>query len=312
MGIEQELANIAPERETLLTVGVFDGVHAGHRYLIKRLNQQAQEKGLLSAVVTFNPHPQSVLQPHKQLPWLSGLEDRISSLRELGVGLVAVLSFTPEVAQLSAPDFVALLKKYLKMHGLIIGPDFALGKKREGDANLLSLLGQEMGFNMQVVPPFTVNGEIVSSSLIRQALVQGDMMKVERLMGRYFTLSAKVISTDKRGQVLGFPTANLDVKPAQALPNNGVYGTITHVDSKQFASATNIGIRPTFREGEKWVETHLLNYGGNLYGKEIKVEFVQKLREELCFTSPEELRAQIGKDIREVEALSKAKGLLKI
>ncbi len=304
MGIEQELVNIAPERETLLTVGVFDGIHAGHRYLIKRLNQRAQERGLLSGVVTFNPHPQSVLHLHSPLPWLSSLEDRIKSLRELGVGLVAVLSFTPEVAQLSAREFVALLKKYLKMNSLIIGPDFALGRKREGDANLLGSLGQEMGFNMEVMCPFTVNGEIVSSSLIRQALAQGDMMKVERLMGRYFTLSAKVISTDKRGRVLGFPTANLDIKPGQALPNNGVYGTITGVDGKQFASATNIGTRPTFGDSEKTVETHLLAYEGDLYGKELEVKFICKLRDEKRFASPEELKIQIEEDVEKVRTIA--------
>ena len=304
MGIEQELVNITPERETLLTVGVFDGVHAGHRYLIKRLNQRAQENGLLSGVVTFNPHPQSVIHPHSRLPWLSSLEDRIKSLRELGVGLVAVLSFTPEVAQLSAREFVALLKKYLKMNGLIIGPDFTLGRKREGDANLLGSLGQEMGFNMEVVSPFTVNGEIVSSSLIRQALAQGDMVKIERLMGRYFALSAKVISTDKRGQILGFPTANLDIKPGQTLPNNGVYGTITRVEDKQFASATNIGTRPTFGNNEKTVETHLLDYEGDLYGKELQVKFICKLRDEKCFASAEELKAQIEEDIKKVRAIA--------
>jgi len=304
MGIEQELANITPERETLLTVGVFDGIHAGHRYLIKTLNQRAQENGLLSGVVTFNPHPQSVLHPHSRLPWLSSLEDRIKSLRELGVGLVAMLSFTPEVAQLSAREFVVLLKKYLKMNGLIIGPDFALGRKREGDANLLGSLGREMGFNMEVVSPFTVNGEIVSSSLIRQALAQGDMMKVERLMGHYFTLSAKVISTDKRGQVLGFPTANLDIKPGQALPNNGVYGTITRVDGKQFASATNIGTRPTFGDSGKTVETHLLDYEGDLYGKELEVKFICKLRDEKRFASPEELKTQIEEDIEKVRTIA--------
>jgi len=303
MGIEQELVNIAPERETLLTVGVFDGVHAGHRYLIKRLNQQAQENGLLSGVVTFNPHPQSALHPHSRLPWLSSLEDRIKSLRELGVGLVAVLSFTPDVAQLSAREFVALLKKYLKMNSLIICPDLALGRKREGAANLLGALGQEMGFNMAVMCPFTVNGEIASSSLIRQALAQGDMIKVERLMGRYFTLSAKVISTDKRGRVLGFPTANLDIKPGQALPNNGVYGTITGVDGKQFASATNIGTRPTFGNSEKTVETHLLAYEGDLYGKELEVKFICKLRDEKRFASPEELKTQIEEDVKKVRTI---------
>jgi len=303
MGIEQELAHVASQRETFLTVGIFDGVHAGHCHLVKRLNQRAQEKGLLSGVVTFNPHPQSVLQPHSRLPWLISLDDRIKYLRGLGVDLVLVLSFTPEVARLDAREFVVLLKKYLKMSGLIIGPDFALGKGRGGDANLLAALGQEMEFSTEITPPFRVEGEIVSSSLIRQTLTQGDIIKVEKLMGRYFTLRARVISTDKRGQTLGFPTANLNVRSGQALPNRGVYGTITCVNNNRFASATNIGVRPTFGGGGETVETHLLDYQGDLYGKELKVKFVRKLRDEKRFASPEELKIQIKRDVEKVRIL---------
>ena len=301
MEIEQELASITPQGETLLTIGVFDGVHAGHRYLLEKLRQRAAEKNLLSGVVTFNPHPQSVLHPHNQLPWLSNLEDRVRTFQELGINIVAVLTFTPKVAQLSAREFMSLLKKHLKMRGVMVGPDFVLGRGREGNVDLLRTLGHEMKFSVEVIPPYTINGEVVSSTLIRQVLAQSDMRRVESLMGRYFYLRGKVITSDKRGRVLGFPTANLDIKPQQALPGNGIYATITLVDGKQFPSATNIGTRPTFGEGEKMVETHLLNFKGDLYGKEITVEFVQKLRDEQRFASAEELKAQIGKDIREAE-----------
>jgi len=303
METEQELASITPQGETLLTIGVFDGVHAGHRYLLEKLQQRAAEKNLLSGVVTFNPHPQSVLHPHNQLLWLNNLEDRIRAFQELGVKMVAVLTFTPKVAQLSAQDFMSLLKKHLKMQGIMVGPDFALGRSQEGDINLLRTLGHEMNFSVEVIPPFTIDGEVVSSTLIRQALIQGDMRRVERLMGRYFYLRGKVITSDKRGRVLGFPTANLDISPQQALPSNGIYATITQVNGKRFPSATNIGIRPTFGKGEKTVETHLLNYKGDLYDKDMKVEFVQKLRDEQRFSSPEELKIQIEKDVQEVEAI---------
>jgi riboflavin kinase/FMN adenylyltransferase len=303
MEIEQELANMSPRVGTFLTIGVFDGVHAGHRYLLEKLRQRAAEKDFLSGVVTFDPHPQSVLHPHNQLPWLTDLEDRIKSFQELGLDIVAVLTFTPKVAQLSARDFMSLLQKHLKMQGIIVGPDFALGRGGEGNIDLLRTLADEMKFTVEVVSPYTVNGEVVSSTLIRQALVQGDMTGVEKLMGRYFYLRGRVITSDKRGRDIGFPTANLDIKPQQALPNNGIYATITQVDSKQFPSATNIGTRPTFGEGKKMVETHLLDYKGNLYGKEIRVEFVQKLRDEKRFSSSEELKTQIEKDIREVKSL---------
>lgn len=303
MGIEQELAKAAPQRDTVLTIGVFDGLHAGHRYLLEELRQQAAEENLLSAVVTFNPHPQSVLHPQNQLLWLNDVEDRVEALQALHIDVVTVLTFTPELARLSARDFMSLVKKYLRMRTVMVGPDFTLGRSREGNIDLLRTLGREMEFNVEVVSPCTVNGEIVSSTLIRQALAQGDMEKVRRLMGRYFHLRGKVVSSDKRGQSLGFPTANLDMKPQQALPGNGIYATITHTDGKQFLSATNVGIRPTFGEGEKRVETHLLNYEGDLHGKEIKVEFVQKLRDEQRFSSPEELKAQLARDVQEVETI---------
>jgi riboflavin kinase/FMN adenylyltransferase len=303
MEIEQQLANITPKGETLLTIGVFDGVHAGHRYLLEKLQQRAAEKNLLSGVITFNPHPQSVLHPHNQLPWLSNLEDRVRAFQEIGINIVAVLTFAPKVAQLGSREFISLVKKYLRMRGIIVGPDFALGRGREGNIELLRALGREMDFSIEVIPPYKINGEVVSSTLIRRVLAQGDMKKVERLMGRYFQLGGKVITSDKRGRVLGFPTANLDIRPQQALPGNGIYATIAQIDGKQFSSATNIGIRPTFGEGEKTVETHLLNYKGDLYGKDIRLEFVQKLRDEQRFPSSEELKAQIEKDVREVEAI---------
>jgi riboflavin kinase/FMN adenylyltransferase len=303
MEIEQELANITPQGETLLTVGVFDGVHAGHRYLLKQLQRQAANRDLLSGVVTFNPHPQSVLHPDDELPWLSSLEDRVTTFRQLGLNIVAVLTFTDKVAQLSARDFLSLLKKYLKMRGILVGPDFVLGRAGEGNISVLRTLGNEMKFTVKVIPPYTINGEIVSSTLIRQALIQGDMRRVERLMSRRFYLRGKVITSDKRGRALGFPTANLDTEPRQALPGNGIYATITQVSGKRFLSATNVGTRPTFGPGEKTVETHLLDYQGDLYGKEIKVEFVQKVRDEQRFPSAEELKTQMRQDVQEVHAI---------
>lgn len=303
MGIEEELVNITPPGETLLTIGVFDGVHAGHRYLLGKLRQRAAERNLVSGVVTFDPHPQSVLHPNSQLPWLTDLDDRVKVLQELGIGTIVVLTFTPEVAQLSAQNFLSLLQKYLKMRGILVGPDFALGRGAEGNIDMLRTLGQEMGFTVEAIPPYTINGEIVSSTLIRQALVQGDVTRVERLLGRYFYLRGRVITSDKRGRTLGFPTANLDIEPRQALPGNGTYATITQVDGKSFPSATNIGTRPTFGNSGKTVETHVLDYEGDLYGKEIKVEFVQRLRDEQRFHSPEELKTQIERDIRMVEAI---------
>jgi riboflavin kinase/FMN adenylyltransferase len=302
VGIEQELARLVPQRETVLTIGVFDGVHAGHNHLVNSLKERAREQSLLSGVVTFDPHPQWVLH-RDQLPWLSTLEERVNRLRQRGIDFVAVISFTPEVAQLGAQQFVSLLKKYLKMRVLMIGPDFALGRGREGNSTLLSALGKELGFTVETIPPFRIDGEVVSSTLIRQALAQGDMAKVTKLMGHPFDLVGEVIPGEKRGQALGFPTANLDIQPRQALPGDGVYATIAQVDGKRFASATNVGTRPTFGDGARTVEVYLLDYQGDLYGKQVKTEFVWKLRNEQYFTSSEQLKRQMKEDIENVRAI---------
>ena len=304
MSVEQELANIAPDRHTILTIGVFDGVHTGHRYLLERLIQRAKEEAALSGVVTFAPHPQAVLNPGSRPPMLCDLSTRIKSLRDLGLSIIAVLSFTPQLAQLGARDFVWLLKKHLKMQGLMIGPDFALGKGGEGDTDFLRSLGQELAFSLEIVTPFSVNGEMVSSTAIRRALAQGDTKKVRRLIGRYFTVGGRVVSSSRRGRLLGFPTANLDIGTEQALPVNGVYATIAQIGGERLLSVTNIGTRPTFGDSQKTIETHLLDYSGDLYDKELKVSFVQRLRDEKRFASSQELKEQISKDIEAAQALA--------
>jgi len=304
MSVEQELANIAPDRHTILTIGVFDGVHTGHRYLLERLIQRAKEEAALSGVVTFAPHPQAVLNPGSRPPMLCDLSTRIKSLRDLGLSIIAVLSFTPQLAQLGARDFVWLLKKHLKMQGLMIGPDFVLGKGGEGDTDFLRSLGQELAFSLEIVTPFSVNGEMVSSTAIRRALAQGDTKKVRRLIGRYFTVGGRVVSSSRRGRLLGFPTANLDIGTEQALPVNGVYATIAQIGGERLLSVTNIGTRPTFGDSQKTIETHLLDYSGDLYDKELKVSFVQRLRDEKRFASSQELKEQISKDIEAAQALA--------
>jgi riboflavin kinase/FMN adenylyltransferase len=189
------------------------------------------------------------------------------------------------------------------MRGLVIGPDFALGREREGNVEKLAILGREMGFFVKTIPPVTINGEVVSSTLVRQTLAQGNMAQVKNLLGHRFTISTKVISGDNRGHTLGFPTANLNVDSEQVLPNNGVYASISHIDGKQFTSATNIGIRPTFGQGKKTVETYLIDYQGQLYGKELKLEFVHKIRDEQQFSSPQELKYQIEKDVEQTKTI---------
>ena len=301
--IISELANINPERETLLTIGVFDGVHLGHQHLVRKLIQRASKGNLISGVVTFNCHPRAVLSPQAKLARLTTLEERISLLRKLGVELVVPLTFTAELATLSAREFIVCLKQYLRMRGLVIGPNFALGRGREGNAAALQSLGQELDFTVEVVKPLIIEGSLVSSTAVREALARGEMRATAKLLGRYFSLSGLVVGGVARGQVLGFPTANIQVDSEQALPDDGVYATLGHVGDKVYQSVTNIGIKPTFGESERTIEVHLLDFAGDLYGRKLTIELVERLRGEMKFATPEKLVSQIGKDVERARAI---------
>ncbi len=303
MPVEEELARLLPEKDMLLTIGVFDGVHLGHKHLISQLTEHAKEQNLLSGVVTFRQHPQEVLSPQTKLPYLTSLAEKVNLLKNEGVDVVITLSFTRELAQLNAGQFVGLLKKYLRMRGLIIGPDFALGRNREGNANTLRTLGQDMNFSITAIPPVVANGEVVSSTAIRDALANGDIKRVIRLIGRFFSLQGRVITGTGRGSKLGFPTVNLDIDTKQAVPKEGVYATWIHIDDKAYQSVTNIGRRPTFGGNERTVETYVLDYHGNLYGAELKIDVVERLRDEKRFNTTEELRKQIAEDVKQGRAL---------
>ena len=260
-------------------------------------------RNLLSGVVTFNRHPQQILSPQTQLPYLTSLGERTRLLQELGIELIVPLSFTLELSQLSARHFVALLQKHLGMRGIVGGPDFALGQGREGDVSTLHSLGKEAGFTMDVVPPKMIDGEIISSTAIRQALAQGDIAKVEKLLGHPFGLSGQVVHGVERGTALGFPTSNLAVDPDQALPGDGVYVTRAYLGNSAYPSVTNIGQRPTFGQGERTIEVYILDFAGELYGREMRIELVGRLREERRFSTPEELKTQIARDVEETRAI---------
>ena len=299
MQIKKELAKVKPQKEMLLSIGVFDGVHLGHQRLLTHLRDEARQRNCLSGVVTFSSHPEVVLFTENQLLWLNDLETRVSLLRDLGIDVVVILPFSPELAQLSAREFVQLLKDHLKMRGLIIGPDFALGRGREGDAEKLRLLGKEMGFSVEVIPAMVLHGQVVSSSAIRQALAQGDVEKVGKLIGRLFSLSGRIVSGNGRGRTLGFPTANLELNAEQALPGDGVYATIAHVDHHIMPSVTNVGVRPTFENSKHLVETYIFDYEGNLLGQKFTIDLVDKIRDEKRFDTEEELKTQIGRDVEQ-------------
>jgi riboflavin kinase/FMN adenylyltransferase len=308
MQVETELAKFSPEKDMLLTIGVFDGVHLGHRHLIARLTGLARRQGLMSGVITFSLHPREVLAPRTRLPFLTDIERRIELLKSEGVEAVIPLSFTPELARLTPKEFLGLLKKHLRMKGLVIGPDFALGKNREGDTNVLRQLGEEMDFSLTVVPPLTIDGEVASSTAIRQALAEGDMKRAQKLMGRPFRLHGEVVAGYGRGVKLGFPTANVDTGREQALPADGVYTSRAYIDDQAYQAMTNIGINPTFGGNRRLVEVYIMGYDGDLYGRELAIDIIERLRGEIKFDNPEELKAQIAEDVKRGKATLEIRG----
>lgn len=304
--IEKELSGLAPTRGTLVSIGVFDGLHLGHQTLIKELVHQAGAKKLLSAVVTFRQHPMALLAPGETVPSLTSLAERIRLIKQMGVDIVITLTFSHELAELGAQPFVLLLQQYLKMQGMILGWDFALGRHREGSLEALHEMGKKLGFSTEVVGPVKYRGEIISSTAIRQALSDGDMAKASAMLGRPFSLEGSVIAGEGRGAELGFPTANLDLDPHQALPLDGVYAAVAHFEGKAHPAATFIGHRPTFSGVERIVEAHVLDFTGNLYRKSLKIDIIERLRGEQKFPDAEALKAQMEKDVMTIrERLAK-------
>jgi riboflavin kinase/FMN adenylyltransferase len=211
----------------------------------------------------------------------------------------------------SAQGFMKLLKGYLNLRALIVGPDFALGKDREGNVDQLGVVGKKVGFSVEVVPPLVIDSEVVSSSLIRDVLAQGNLKKATKLLGRYFGICGLVVSGEHRGRTLGFPTANLEVSSDYAMLPDGVYASIAYIKSEAFHSVTNIGFCPTFGGVNRLIETHIMDYESELLGQLIRVDFVDKLRNEICFDDAEQLKAQIGKDLDQARKIISKVGLAK-
>jgi len=303
MRIIHGLHQANPERETVLTIGAFDGLHLGHQALLRRLVSRARQTERLSGVVTFDPLPRAILAPANNAICLTSIEDKIELLGQWGMDLLVILPFTLELARTSARDFVRILCDRLCMSELWIGWDFALGRGREGDVRTLKKLGKAMGFHVHVVAPVSNGEAVVSSTQIRNLLSAGRVREAAEMLGRYHQVKGCVVAGIGRGRQLGFPTANLQVSLHCAVPASGVYAVYATVRGKRHAAAANIGFRPTFGVGERSVEVHLLDFNGDLYGEEISVQFVERLRDERRFPTAEALRAQIEQDIAEAQEI---------
>lgn len=290
-------------QDTVVTIGAFDGVHRGHQHLIKRLVEGAHKTDRLATLVTFHPHPSVVLSSHNPALYLTTPGEKAALLEKLGLDLLAILPFDREMARTSARDFIEMVCRHLRMKELWVGDDFALGRDRQGDVAALKAMGEEIGFTLHVIEPVTWQGEVISSSRIRSLLLRGQVREAARLLGYYPSLAGKVVRGAERGRCLGFPTANLDVRRERAVPANGVYAVYVLVGEERYQGVANIGVRPTFEDTERTVETHLLDFQGDLYGLDLVVEFVERLRPERRFLDVKGLTTQIGKDVAQAHRI---------
>lgn len=297
--VRDELRHSATPGDHALSIGVFDGVHGGHRLLLGRMQDEARTRGLTGGVVTFHPHPITVIRPDVPFSYIESLERRVELLRDLGVAFVSVLTFTSELQQVSAEDFTRLLVEEARMRLLVVGEDFRLGRGGEGTVDRLRAIGAEQGFEVVAVPLLADSAAQVkiSSTRVREALAAGEMESVATLLGRPYAIRGPVLHGEERGRKLGFPTLNIGVSADRALPPNGVYVTRALVDDRTYAAVTNIGTRPTFDGTTTTVETHLLDFAGDLYGHVVTIELLRMLRGEQRFDGIEALTAQIARDV---------------
>lgn len=289
-----------------LTIGTFDGVHLGHQSILRRLTAGARSQGLPAVVVTFHPHPASVLRNRKEAFYLTSPEERAEFLAEAGADIVITHPFSREIADLSAEEFISRLYLHLGMNHLCVGHDFALGHNREGNLPVLQRLGEKYGYHLEVVQPVLLDGEVVSSSRIRLALADGRLDQANALLGRPFQFSGTVIHGDGRGGRIGIPTANLHVWEERALPKSGVYACTARVNGQTWKAVINIGYRPTFATSHtEWphVEAHLIDFNGDLYHQQVRLAFFQRLRDEQRFPGINQLVAQINSDILRARSL---------
>jgi len=288
------------ESPTSATIGNFDGVHTGHKKILTSVKETAGKRGLSSCVITFHPHPQKVLQ-NIDVPLLMPIRERLRLLEIEGIDFAACYTFTKEISKITAKDFISeILVGRLKVKHLIIGPDFSFGRKREGNADLLKAMGKAYDFETTVIGPVFIDNEVVSSSAIRNFLREGDAKKAARFLGYFYYIEGQVTEGEKRGRQIGYPTANLDTD-WDILPKTGVYATKTYFDGNKLDSITNIGYRPTFGSHKLLIETHIFDFNSDIYGKRLRLEFIERIRDEKRFESVDALASEIRKDVEKVK-----------
>ena len=298
------LSHASLSRPSIVTIGVFDGVHRGHQHLLRQLVQGAHSSDRLAVVLTLFPHPDLVLRGLVGRYYLTTPEQKAALLGDMGVDLVITHPFDQEVRQIRAAAFVDQLKGHLKMSSLWVTADFALGYQREGNFAFLSAQGHEKGFEVREIELLmSDHTEAISSSGIREALLAGDVQKAADWLGRPYAVVGPVVHGDHRGRTIGFPTANVDVGAEQTVPAYGVYACRARLGSEQFMAVTNVGERPTFGGKDLRIEAYLLDFDRDIYGQSLTLEFVARLRGEQKFNGLDALVQQIRADVEQGRAL---------
>jgi len=288
-----------PIRNTYMAIGVFDGVHLGHQAVVRRTVSLAERHRGASVVLTFDPHPETVIT-RKPVPLLTATEEKRELLLAQGADYVVVMGFSPEIASQSAAEFMGrVILPRFEVRQLVVGKGFAMGKDRKGSVNVLRSIGLEYGFDVEEVDPTRVETTKVSSTRIRRSLTDGRVSEAARFLGQPYFVRGVVVKGQGRGRQLGFPTANLRLDPHRVLPARGVYAVVASKGSRPLMGVANVGIRPTFDDGnELSVECHILDYDGDVLGETLQLDFIERLRPERRFKSEASLRAAIQEDVQ--------------
>jgi len=304
------LDDASRDLNTVLTVGTFDGVHEGHKVLIKAVVDRAVELSARSVIVTFDPHPRDIINPGSDgIKLLSTLPERCELLADLGIDEMIVIPFDRDFSLLTSEEFIRdVIYKKIGVKEFIIGYDHQFGKDREGTIETVRTLGEELGFQANVISRQEVENQTVSSTSIRKALqVEGNAEKAAKFLGRYYILHGTVVHGEKRGGKIGFPTANVHVDQAKKIiPREGVYAVWIRVDGEYHPAMMNIGKRPTFDGEDLTVEVHIFDFDEDIYGKEVHTQFVKRLRDEKKFSGADELKKQLEKDKADAEKILKS------
>jgi riboflavin kinase/FMN adenylyltransferase len=305
MIVFKEIENITEDfRGSFVTIGNFDGVHLSHQFICRKLASEAKNAGVKSLVITFDPHPKMILHPAiRPFYLITTLEEKLKLLEDCGIDGTLVIPFSLDYSRVTAEQFVReFLGQKLAIKKIIIGHDYTFGQGKKGNSDYLISSSREMGFAVEVVDAFKVGDDIISSTLVRNLIIKGDFKTVTSLLGRWYNVAGIVVSGRGRGVGLGFPTANIDPEK-ELLPAAGIYAAFVDVEGKRYMAALNIGEKPTFADYTFTFEVHLLDFSGDLRGKRLNTEFVEKLRDIIKFDSPEMLKKQIAADVEKARSI---------